>query len=317
MVALAYGLRGFNLYMAVDRDRWYGAPIDHTGRPRVEAGLWRRLIKALDELSFHRLRRRVEVGLMLPREYGRLSRVTSMLGFFSPLVLEATGSSPVEACADDDLGFGGPIQILWWRWVARVSDALTAAGIPFVTIDGDADPERLASLRAVLTPSFEFCDPERWRALTAFSENGGTVLYGPAMPSLDLRMRRQPFEVPKRGRRVAIDEDRDAARAVESLARELDLGRPFPVTPAPLETTVHEDERGPRVLFVMNPAKDRRGATVELPAPVVAHDVMSGERFDGRRHLLIPMDGWSCRMLRLERTGEASTSEPPMEGVGT
>ena len=33
-VALAYGLRGFNLYMAVDRDRWVGAPIDEHGLPR-------------------------------------------------------------------------------------------------------------------------------------------------------------------------------------------------------------------------------------------------------------------------------------------
>ncbi|HLK40147.1 MAG TPA: beta-galactosidase, partial [Polyangiaceae bacterium] len=32
MCALAYGLRGFNLYMAVERDRWIGAPIDPHGR---------------------------------------------------------------------------------------------------------------------------------------------------------------------------------------------------------------------------------------------------------------------------------------------
>ena len=34
LTALAYGLRGFNLYMAVDRDRWIGAPIDEHGLPR-------------------------------------------------------------------------------------------------------------------------------------------------------------------------------------------------------------------------------------------------------------------------------------------
>ncbi len=37
MTACAFGLRGFNLYMAVDRDRWYGAPIDEDGRPRESA----------------------------------------------------------------------------------------------------------------------------------------------------------------------------------------------------------------------------------------------------------------------------------------
>ena len=37
LTALAYGLRGFNLYMAVERDRWIGAPIDPHGRPRPMA----------------------------------------------------------------------------------------------------------------------------------------------------------------------------------------------------------------------------------------------------------------------------------------
>ena len=34
LTALAYGLRGFNLYMAVERDRWVGAPIDPHGKRR-------------------------------------------------------------------------------------------------------------------------------------------------------------------------------------------------------------------------------------------------------------------------------------------
>jgi beta-galactosidase len=39
LTALAYGLRGFNLYMAVERDRWIGAPIDPHGRERPFAVL--------------------------------------------------------------------------------------------------------------------------------------------------------------------------------------------------------------------------------------------------------------------------------------
>ena len=41
MCAMAYGLRGFNLYMAVERDRWIGAPIDPHGRPRPMADVVR------------------------------------------------------------------------------------------------------------------------------------------------------------------------------------------------------------------------------------------------------------------------------------
>ena len=43
--ALAYGLRGFNLYMAVERDRWIGAPIDPHGTPRPFAAQYARLAR--------------------------------------------------------------------------------------------------------------------------------------------------------------------------------------------------------------------------------------------------------------------------------
>src|SRR6185436_16399058 len=55
LAALAYGLRGFNVYMAVERDRWIGSPIDRHGRPRPFAAFWRKLIAALDATAFHTL----------------------------------------------------------------------------------------------------------------------------------------------------------------------------------------------------------------------------------------------------------------------
>ncbi len=304
LTALAYGLRGFNLYMAVDRDRWYGAPIAASGTPRVEAGAWKTLLGKLKATRFHALSRRVEVGLMLPREYAQLSRATSLLGFASPTVLEAVGGSPVDACREDDFGFAGPIQVLWWKMLARFAAALTARSIPYVYVDSDADPSRLEGLRALITPSFELCDPERWRAVTSFAEAGGAVVYGPAMPSLDLRASRTPFEVPRGGRRVLIDTDDDATQVVDELASALELRRPFPVSPAPLETTVHEGGDGPSVLFVINPSKDRLTACVTVPGRVALEDVLTDERFGGQDTVSIPMNGWSCRMLTIEAAAE-------------
>ncbi|MBX3270919.1 MAG: beta-galactosidase [Sandaracinaceae bacterium] len=305
MTALAYGLRGFNLYMAVDRDRWYGAPIDPRGNPRVEAGTWKQLLSAMDRVGFHALARRAEVGLMMPREYARLSRATSLLGALSPTVLEAIGGTPVEACREDSFGLTGPIQVLWWKLVARFAAALTHAGVPYVYVDGDAPAEQLEGLRVLVTPSFELCDPARWRRITTFAERGGTVVYGPTMPSLDLSARRTLFEVPSHGRRVLIDTDDDARHVVDELVRDLELARPFPVRPAPLEATVHEDAARPRVLFVVNPGKARLEARVTVPAPTRLEDLLSGERFEGREEVAIPMAGWSCRMLAIEGAVQA------------
>ena len=300
MAACAYGLRGFNLYMAVDRDRWYGAPIEADGTPRVEAGAWKHLLHRLADVEFHELERRVEVALVIPPEYRRLSRATHLLGgIVSPSAMEAVGGTPVDACREDPLGFKGPVQVLWWRMLAKMSDALTAAGVPYVYVDGDATPERLASMRLVVCPSYEFASPPRWKRLCDVARQA-TVVYGPAMPELDLEMRHHLFEVPKSGRRVLLDTPEDAQDLVAELIEELDLARPFRVSPAPLETAVHEDAVGPRVLFVINPSRTPLLATVELPGPTRLVDMMHDEPFEGTSLAEIRMAPQSVRMLRIE-----------------
>ncbi len=315
LTALAYGLRGFNLYMAVDRDRWYGAPIDAQGNPRVEAGSWKQLVARLHESGFHALSRRAEVALMLPREYARLSKATSVLGPLSPTVLEAVHGSPVAGCREETFGFAEPIQLAWWTLLARFAEALTAAGVPYVYVDSDASEDRLASRRVLIAPSYELCDPARWRKITGFADEGGKVVFGPQMPGLDLKMRRQPFEVPRGGRRVSVDSDEAAAQIVDELVRDLDLRRPFPVEPRPLETCVHEDASGPRILFVINPSQRALSATVALPSPVALEDVMSGERFAGETSVQIPMRGWTCRMLSVAFAVDENENEGSLAGA--
>lgn len=300
MVACAYGLRGFNLYMAVDRDRWYGAPIDSTGVPRVEAGAWKHFISKLHHLRFHTLRRQAEVSLVMPREYGRLSRATHTLGAFSPSMLEVVAGSPVDACRTTPLGFIGPIQVLWWRMLGRFADAFSKAGVPYVYVDGDANSSALANSRVIVAPSFEFVDKDRWKRMAGLSQDSH-VIYGPAMPTLDEKMRPHLFEVPRGGRRVLIDNAEQAEELVEDLIGELQLARPFRAYPYPVETCVHESDAGPAVLFVINPSELAINATVELPAAGVFVDVLTGERFGGDTLAHIPMPALHCRMLEIER----------------
>jgi beta-galactosidase len=301
MCACAYGLRGFNLYMAVDRDRWYGAPIDARGTPRLESGAWKAFVTRLLELRFHELTRKVEVGLQIPAEYKRLSRATHLLGgLASPANVEAMGGTPVDACRESPLGFKGPVQILWWRMLAKVSDALTAAGVPYVYVDSDAPEERLADLRVLVAPSYEYASTARWKKIARAAQNGTHVVYGPAMPELDERMRVQLFEVPKDGRRLLIDTPDDARALVDELVLAHDLARPFRASPAPVETAVHEDAVGPRIVFVMNPGRAPLDAQIELPGPMGMLDMMTGERLEGDEHARIPLGGLSCRVLVLE-----------------
>ncbi|MFW6051182.1 MAG: beta-galactosidase [Myxococcota bacterium] len=317
MAACAFGLRGFNLYMAVDRDRWYGAPIDGSGTPRVEAGTWKHFVHALTDARFHDLRREVEVAVLWPREYARLSRATHALGPLSPSTLEALGGAPVDGCRGQSFGLDGPVQVRWWAAVTTVAAALAEAGIPHVFVDSDAPEAQLAGMRVVISPMHAFVDRGRWMRLEALAAEGVEVVYGPGHPELDGRMDTQRFHVPPRMARHALD-DPDAARAlVRDLGSRLDLRRPFPVSPPPLETTVHGDGSGPQLLFVLNPAARALEARIEPNEPVTLTDLMHGNQFEGEQGVTIPMEPRTVRMLRIEREATGSAARADVGGGQT
>jgi hypothetical protein len=301
-----------NLNMAVDRDRWYGSPIDARGEARAEAAAWREVFTRLTEISFHELDRTAEVALVLPPEYRRLSRVTHLFGgIASPSALEALGGTPVDGCREDDLGFAGPIQVLWWQMLARVSDALTEAQIPYVWIDGDAPLARFDGMKVVVWPSYEFASRSHWARLTELADSGKTIVYGPAMPELDDAMRFHQFDSPADGLRVSLESHDDACVLVDELASDLDLARPFPVSPRPLETAVHGDALGPRVLFVLNPDRFAATAEVKVPEPLGLLDLRTGERFSGDESIAVPMAGLTVRIFVIEPAGDDDPAPKP------
>jgi beta-galactosidase len=298
MWCCAYGLRVFNLYMAVEREQWYGAPIDADGEPRAYAEHWRRLITALKDVRFHELTRKVEVGLSVPKEYAQLTRATHTLGAISPSLLDLAGLTASAACRADHFGFEQPIQREWEPLLARLDDALSSAHVPFVYVEGES---ALDGLRVVIAPTYEFADPERWRRLQAFVEGGGRVIWGPQQPRLDLDLQPSEFAALGAHEPVHVRDAADADEVVQALCDEHGLQRPFPVFPRTLRSTVHEDAQGPRVLFVLNHGDDPEHAELRLPAPMVLVDALSGERFEGDDSLDLPMAPWGCRMLLVER----------------
>ena len=300
MCALAFGLRGFNLYMAVDRDRWYGAAIDARGRPRPEAVEWRRLNHALQATDFHRLRRHVSVALMLPREYARLARQTHLLGPLSPSTLEAVGGTPVDACRGDTLGFAVPIQRAYWRDVDQMARALTAASIPYRYVDSDSSSAQLERHALIVAPSYEYADVGRWQKLQACAAAGTRVVVGPRQPTLDACF--QPLELPAFAEPLLDLRDPIAIQAaIHRWVEELTLPRPCPVAP-PLEATLHTDpdSNEPRVLFVCNPTTAHHSARVSCAGAGVLRDALNDERFTGGASLTLPMPPLTVRMLVVE-----------------
>lgn len=310
LCACAYGLRGFNLYMLMDRDRWYGAPLDARGRPRPTAGDWRRLMEALRRHRFHTLQRRAQVVLMIPREYVHLSRATHLLGAISPSLLDLRSGRPNDACRHDDFGWREPVQLRWWRVLTQVAAALDAAGIPYVYAESEADLRHLADARVLITPTYEMVSHARWKTLERFAHAGGHVVYGPLHPQVDTRMTHQTLPPPANSRNVRMQTRADATRVVEDLLQDVGLQRPFPTRPAGVDSCVHEDASGPRLLFLVQPARQSVEAEVTLPFPLALVDVLNGTRYEGRDTLRIPLEGRSCRMFAIEPKKQPS-SRPP------
>src|SRR5262249_35163775 len=137
LAALAYGLRGFNVYMAVERDRWIGAPIDPHGRARPFAAFWRKLSAALARTSFFSLVRRAPVRVLTPRSERRLARVMHAFGPITGAFFAVIGKGARESALEQDLGLGYPLGIESESFVRTFELALEARGVAYARVGGE------------------------------------------------------------------------------------------------------------------------------------------------------------------------------------
>jgi beta-galactosidase len=264
MAAIAYGLRGFNLYMAVDRDRWVGAPIDVNGLPRELADDYHALIDALDRAQVNTLHRRVPVRLVVPRALRRLSRATHAFGPVTPVVFNIAGLGPLESCLEDDLGMGeGPAPIAGESFVRAFEHALLARGVPFAYAGGEALDASIRGASWIVCTTAGGLKREVLDTLRNVHDAGVAVTIGPTAPSRDGAMRK--LDKPHDIRGLALESLDDPGRADALVARYVEeLGLPtFPIDTANVFVTVHEDAHGiPKVAFVMNPEPEPFVATI-------------------------------------------------------
>lgn len=288
LTALAWGLRGMNLYMAVERDRWIGAPIDRRGRPRAFAGFFQRLFAALDRTAFHTLRRRAPVRLVVPRGERRLARALHAFGPVPGTAFSMANAGARERCAEDDLGTGSPIGVEVDTFARAFEQALDARGVPFAVVEALGGEVPLGDARWVVCATSGGLSPALFDRLAAAQASGAAVTFGPRRPALDASLRPLsaplPWEVFDRAEEevpLFIDDapasvDTAVARAVEALRLPT-----FACDPHSLLATVHEDAAGaPRVLFIVNPGHEDVVARVSVPGAGLqeAHDLLGDER---------------------------------------
>lgn len=282
MAALAYGLRGFNLYMAVERDRWVGAPADRHGQLRPFAKKFQALTRALERTEFHTLRRRAPVRLVVPRSLRRLARATHAFGSATPALFHVLGAGLRESCFED--GYfptqdeGGPREappIAAEGYLRAFERALSARGVPFAYVGGETLDESVQGASWVICPTVGGMKREFFASLRAAAKNGTRVTIGPSVPDRDGNMR--PLPAPHDARGLEIEPLHDLTRADTLVARRIEeLALPtFPLDPNDGFFSVHEDAGGKmRVAFVMNPIGEERTFRLALPGAAELTDAL-------------------------------------------
>ena len=218
LTLLACGARGFNLYMAVERERWYGAAIDTQGRIERDASWLPPLLAALAEVDWPSLRREPRIALVDVRADARFGLATSLIDPVTPVLTEAL-----------DLGPGGAAElgtdagaIAARRWLEAIAAALETARVAYAIVSESADEDELARYRAVVVPTLDRCDRALWQRLHALADSKrAIVVIGPSTPTHDEFDRALELPAPRRIGRLkagSLDDPRGLAVDLAALA---------------------------------------------------------------------------------------------------
>jgi beta-galactosidase len=281
LAALAYGLRGFNLYMAVERDRWIGAPIDPHGNPRPLADAYRAICEVLDRVGFYGLRRRAPVRLVVPRSLRRLARVAHAFGPITPAVFQIIGAGIREGAFEEEPAGIASAE----AYVRAFERALLARGVPFAYAGGETLGPSTEGASWIICATGDGLKPDVLGELRARARAGCHVTLGPVVPTRDGSWRPLPKTNAADVRGLEIEPLEDVAHADVLVARRIEelLLPTFPVDPASVYVAVHEDEDGAaRVVFLMNPTSEPLVAKVGIPAAQTLTSVLGEAATFGR-----------------------------------
>jgi len=300
LTVLMHGLRGANLYMAVDRERWYGAPLGSDGSLREPLGPFlKRLSAALATTRLFELGRRTAIAVVVPPVHHRLAAATQVLDAGPPMVLEMVNLGAEETCREDDFGLQGPVQIEQAQALRAVTRALGRAHLPYVIVDGAADPVKLAPYSVLVCPTFDLLDREVLAGLRSAAGAGMQVLWGPRRPSLDERL--LPAAAELAGEPFLTAERLADPDALAAAFASLGLDAPFAAREPEVDTTLFEGDAGAaRVLFVGTRSGTPLTAHVPLPAQTRLRDLLGEEVLGADGEAAVTVPAYGVRMFAVE-----------------
>ncbi|MEO8845419.1 MAG: alpha-amylase family protein [Kofleriaceae bacterium] len=281
LTLLSQGIRGFNLFMAVERDRYYGAAISLDGN--VEAAWIKPLLATLHELAWPALRRATPIAVIHTRADERHGVASCVIDPMTPVLADVLG---LGAGGATELGLD-PSAIASRKWQLAVCRALELAHVPFHLVDETATADELAAYRAVIVPTVDRISATTWATLHALA--GRTIcVIGPHTPARDAFDQPLVGPPPKRLGKLNPGSLADLPGLAEDLAALAgELVETWQVErPDDVRTTVFSDAAGrARALFVISDAARPVQATILADEGSSLRDAITGElvrSVDGR-----------------------------------
>jgi len=296
LTLLAAGVRGFNLYMAVDRERWYGGAI--SAQAKIEATWIKPLLAALADVEWPSLRRQRVIALVDTRADARIGLASNLIDPVTPVLADALELGPGGAA---ELGTDAP-AIAARRWQSAIARALELAQVPYAIVDESTPEAELAQYRAVIAPTQDRIDRGLWQRLRALAEHKkAIVVIGPTTPTRDELD--QPLDEPAPRRIGKLNEgslDDIAGLADDLVALAGELSDDWHVErPDDVRTMAYADAAGAtRVVFVVSDAAKPVTAVVLAGDVTSVRDPLANEVLpidDGRVRVAMPARG--VRML--------------------
>ncbi len=272
--ALMHGLKAFNFYMLVERERWMASPINRHAQLRPEyADLYQRLLPFVQQTRLWEYQR--QPAVLVLRSYD-LGRVTAALSTLHYAHVDLYGLPAALGTVEVDLGWRWDVaaegaEANRASWFNQALDTLTALGFDYDISDTHLPLERLRRYPVLCVQAVDMLDLAAQRRLLEYAQAGGVVIIGPGLPYLDAALHpcgllAEHLTAPGSAR---IGDGLLVWCAAEDLAPVLAEAVPPPLVrcvAGPLEATLHQ--RGTdALLFVANPSADMQTGQLEWAEP--------------------------------------------------
>lgn len=184
LAATMFGIRSFNFYMLVDRERWYGSPVRTDGTRREPlASFYLRLNQLFEQHRLIERPRRPPVVIVRQQSLDRLMSVGYLLQPISPLILAGTRQRFSHYCRGEGV-FSSLIP--YEQRIEEAGLACQRLGLDYDLGEAEQDPALLSRYPVIIAPTFKSLEQDALDALLMQAHAGARVVFGPEWPELDM-----------------------------------------------------------------------------------------------------------------------------------